>query len=307
MSDARRNPYRAKGSAAKPTKSLVAFLDILGFRNDMVSAYKKGPDAAASLLTRLRAALDRAHTHLHDDLSGTGQTKHDSWYVKAFTDNVVIGMPICEDSESDLGLMFSLTAAFQRELVSSGFFVRGAVAVGEAYMDDEIVFGDAVLRAYEGEKALARDPRIILTESAMDVIRLHLDYYGKTEDSPYNDQVLLDADGQAFINYMEVVIEGRGRKPIRGNFRRHKEMVETQLQRFNSQPGIWSKYAWVAAYHDFLVGDLRLGKSLLVDPKVLSLKPLRLAKVIQSRPVDGAVTFAKVLRLLGGEPRVPRS
>jgi len=307
MSDARRNPYRAKGSAAKPTKSLVALLDILGFQNDTVSAYKLGPDAAASLLTRLRAALDRAHTHLHDDLSGTGRTKQDSWYVKAFTDNVVIGMPISEDPELDLWLMFSLTAAFQRELVSSGFFVRGAVALGEAYMDDEIVFGDALLRAYEGENTLARDPRIILTDSAMDLVRLHLNYCGKTEDSPYNDVLLKDADGQTFINYMEIVIEGRERKQVRGNFRRHKQVVETQLQRFNGQPRIWSKYAWVAAYHDFLVGDLRLGKSLLVDPKVLSLKPRRLAKVIQSRPVHGAVTFAKVLRLLGVEPRAPRS
>jgi len=32
---------------------------------------------------------------------------------------------------------------------------------------------------------------------------------------------------------------------------KHKEVIETNLERYKNRPSIWSKYAWVANYHNF--------------------------------------------------------
>jgi hypothetical protein len=50
------------------------------------------------------------------------------------------------------------------------------MAVGELYMDDEIVFGDGLLKAYNVESSLARDPRIALSESLNPYLKSHLGF-----------------------------------------------------------------------------------------------------------------------------------
>ena len=56
---------------------------------------------------------------------------------------------------------------FQFSMSVRGFFVCGAISIGNAFIDDIVVFGDALTEAYLGESKLARDPRIILTEKAV--------------------------------------------------------------------------------------------------------------------------------------------
>lgn len=48
--------------------------------------------------------------------------------LKTFTDNIVIGHPIYEDGESQLGSIFLNYAAYQLSLTLEGFFVRGRLA-----------------------------------------------------------------------------------------------------------------------------------------------------------------------------------
>ena len=51
-------------------------------------------------------------------------------------------------------------------LANHGFFMRGAISLGDAYVDDVVVYGSAFIEAHDGEVELARDPRIILCTSA---------------------------------------------------------------------------------------------------------------------------------------------
>jgi hypothetical protein len=44
-------------------------------------------------------------------------------------------------------------------------------------MDDDIVYGQALLDAHKTEESLARDPRVILDPVAMKVVHQHLTYY----------------------------------------------------------------------------------------------------------------------------------
>ena len=172
--------------------------------------------------------------------------------LKAFSDNIVIGWPIREDAESELGDAFDRLACFQLSMVNAGFFVRGAISVGGAYIDDIAVSGKALIEAYEGESQLARDPRIILTKSAEARVQSHLRYYTPREAAPQARDLLIDSDGRWFLNYLNVILVlADYSDPFYYELTRHKQAVETQLAKYKGTPTIFAKYAWVAGYHNY--------------------------------------------------------
>ena len=133
-----------------------------------------------------------------------------------------------------------------------GFFLRGALSVGDAYVDEIAVFGGALMEAYVAESTLARDPRIILTNTAIAAVKRHLTYYTHASTAPHVRDVLRDSDGQWFLNYLEsVLLAEHEAEPFYADLLRHKKAVEEKLQEHRGAPAVWSKYAWVAGYHNF--------------------------------------------------------
>jgi hypothetical protein len=199
-------------------------------------------------LTEGRAWLENTYFSEEDK----SLVKDDGFALKAFTDNIVIGWPVYEDAELEFGLAFSTLAYFQLQMVKKGFFVRGALSVGSAYIDDVAVSGEALVEAHIGETELARDPRIILTSSAVETVQKHLTYYADKKGAPQSRDVLCDSDGQWFVNYLECVVpDDNEHAPAYTDLFLHKAAVEEELRRNKSRPAIWSKYAWVAGYHNY--------------------------------------------------------
>jgi hypothetical protein len=206
-----RNPYINDGGQPQLRASVVAFVDILGYQALIREAHQRG--TAQSLLIQLHEALIAAYAHLSEnDIDGNRiprsylRTERDLFKIRTFTDNIVIGYPIWDDAERELGSIFSDLAFFQLEMVTRGFFVRGAIAIGDLYMDDITVFGQGFLDAYDGESTKARDPRIILTTSAQESVMAHVKYYSYPSHSPQARDLYRDADSQFFLNYLEAVL-----------------------------------------------------------------------------------------------------
>jgi hypothetical protein len=188
-----RNPYVITGGP-RLRLSVVAFVDILGYTELVKRSF--ADDTADTLLTQLHHALRKSRKHVdpkHKNIIARFGKKDFSAF-KAFTDNIVIGHPIYDDGESELGYIFSELAYFQMILAINGFFVRGAISVGQFYMDDIAVFGPALVEAYEAEQKLARDPRIVLSLSAKKAVESHLKYYGGGKHAPQVRDLLRDSD-----------------------------------------------------------------------------------------------------------------
>ena len=186
-----------------------------------------------------------------DDTGGVDKpVGKDHFSLKAFTDNIAIGWPIAGDGEIELGYGLQDLAAFQLTMVNAGFFVRGAVSVGSAYVDEIAVFGDALLEAYEGESSLARDPRIVLTESSREYVKKHLEYYVDQQEAPQNRDVMREVDGQWFVNYVDAIRIADDGQPAFEALARHKECVESKLADYRKRPPVFAKYAWTADYHN---------------------------------------------------------
>lgn len=242
------NPYR--GPDAKPLlrPSVVAFVDILGYKDYIKTAFEKGE--AQVELSRLRNALDEAYLHLKDAARERSIEGKASFAVRTFTDNLLIAYPVNEQagSWSALMMVFTYLEHLQMQLARQGYFVRGAISVGDLYADEDIVFGPALLEAYESEGKDAMSPRIILGDSAEKSLREHCIEYQVTKVP----DVLIDSDNRVFVDYLEnnVMIAFPDDGPFFDWLEDHKCAVVAKLKEFGTIPRIRQKYEWVAAYHN---------------------------------------------------------
>lgn len=242
-----RNPYHIPDHPPELQPSVLVFMDILGYRDMIGGSERNGTQEL--LLRELHCALSSARESLEDKNDWADQ---DNYALKAFTDNIVIGWPIRLDAESEFAAAFSKLAYFQFDMALKGFFIRGALSIGDAFVDEIAVFGNALTEAYIGESELARDPRIIFTESAVETAKSHLKYYARPEDAPHVRDILQDSDGQWFLNYLDcVLLAAQELGPFYEEFLQHKAAVEKKLEQYQDSPTIWSKYSWVAGYHNF--------------------------------------------------------
>jgi hypothetical protein len=284
-----RNPYRTPEGDAWLRPSWVVYLDILGFRLAIREAAAAGK--SFEHLERLRSALTEAKTDLLGRLEmfdGYRLQLPDPYVVKVFTDNVVLGFPVADDGESEFGQMISVVGLYQYTLLKHGFFVRGGISFGNLYMDDDVVYGEGLLDAYEAESTLARDPRVVLAPSAMTLVHSHLAYYDKVATTPHNEHLLVDSDSQMFVNYLAIPIDGidpRGRLPraYMRDLKSHRDLVMAKLSEFSEKPALWSKYVWVGIYHNLFCKQFIARKQPKVSATVLTQPARRLAAVYRRK------------------------
>jgi hypothetical protein len=242
-----RNPYHRAGQQPMFLPSVCAYIDVLGYKEMWCRAERDGKED--TFLQELYEALEEGQEWLWPNDSDW-PTDKDRYAIKAFTDNIVIGWPVKSDAESELGSIFSSLAYFQLRMVSKGFFIRGAISVGRAYVDDVVVLGSAFLEAYRGESQ-AVNPRIILSDSATSAVRKHLTYYSRPDHAPQYSDLYQDPDGKWFVNYLETILAAGEECPFLEEVEIHKDNIVRRLEEFRSESRIREKYIWVANYHNF--------------------------------------------------------
>jgi len=83
-------------------------------------------------------------------------------------------------------------------MANANFFIRGGISIGNLYIDETVIYGAGLIEAHYGETKLARDPRIVLTKSAYEVMQKHLKRFGKDKITPLIRRIYRDSDGQFF-------------------------------------------------------------------------------------------------------------
>ena len=269
--------YATEDGTPKTLTSVVAFLDILGFSQEIRESHDAGQSDA--LLQRFTTVIRQWYALLRDQPQ-SGDRCGRVWELKAFTDNVVLGHPIRRDGEAEFGHLMSDVALLQIGLAHEGFFVRGGIAVGDLYMDEDIVFGVGLLDAYEAEQN-AGAPRVVLAESAVQLVRRHLKYYASVEISPQNRDLLIDEDNRFFVNYLSRSWPNHTEAPLFDWLTEHRDALVGKLDRHRAEPHVWAKYAWVARYHNYFCESIPEGTPHMVDVSLLALQPKRLQDVIR--------------------------
>ena len=146
------NPYKQDDLPPELTQSVCAFVDILGYQSLIDDA--QGSIEQHNLLIKLHKALSFSRKWLDDGFASPRLQQvgdKDDFFLKGFTDNVVIGWPVTDGGDGTMEMEQALVrlAYFQLDMVNAGFFVRGAISVGSLYLDETMVFGEALSEAYK--------------------------------------------------------------------------------------------------------------------------------------------------------------
>src|SRR5665213_1592240 len=139
----------------------VAFLDILGF-SDIVKRSTTFPEKATELIAILED-IANAKQEFAEDM----QLPTDDFKAQSFSDCIILS-----ENASPIGL-FHLMASVTMlsfNLMSKGVFTRGGIAKGKLHHSDKVVFGPAMIEAYQLESLTSRYPRILVDQAT------HLDY-----------------------------------------------------------------------------------------------------------------------------------
>ncbi|MHC1747204.1 MAG: hypothetical protein AB9856_02300 [Cellulosilyticaceae bacterium] len=254
--------------------SIVCAIDILGFSQMIITSCKEGD--GNKLLREINYLINKNKQCIIPNKYSQGK-------IKIFTDNMVVAYPIKDDGEEELDEILENVSEYQFNLALEGLFVRGGISVGEFYINEDIVFGPALLDAHCAESEIACYPRIVLDKKTVKRLQRYINYY---EVAPQQNKILIDNDGNWFLNYLNTIFkyyrecnnEYEFERIQHGLLLKHKEKIEEMLLLQKENIRVWDKYVWVANYHNCfcdlyfpLEKDLRISKKLLLSwPRKIS-------------------------------------
>lgn len=222
---------------------IVAFLDILGWKDRIMSKGNESGDIAKALGKTL-AQLKNVASHFNSlsKLLPEGRKWQGNPIMTHFSDSLVISVD--DDSRGREALQNALLV-LTSNLIGFGLLLRGGVARGEIFHDGGLVFGPALIQAYELESKIASTPRVILSEELSA-------RWGERETSgalPW----ITSSDGHMFFNFLP---------PFMGNpFFTDQQLWQSRLEPIRAlilnkaqdatcPDNVFSKYLWLADYFD---------------------------------------------------------
>lgn len=218
-------------------RAAVLYADLLGTSQMAQSA------EAAEHLVRQREAVRRAAAAAHTN---------DGRFLQAaawFTDNFVLAAPVAywQDEDSAVGACVVTAAEFCVVALGHGALVRGAIALGDHYMDEQFVFGPALVAAVKREEE-GGPARITLLPEAFEAERASIAATCLDEEvfAEQTRRLWLADDGLVFVSPFDVVLDGRSLEAAELLISPALEHVRAKAGQPEDAPGA-AKWRWMAA------------------------------------------------------------
>ena len=220
----------------KTTKCVVAFIDILG--------------------SKLFIESDKGLDVIHKEYKRTLNDFNDKYIaygfemgVRIFSDNILffIKVPQYKDPAINLKIktlyIMKLSTSiklFQNALLIQNILVRGGITYGDFFVDDVMVWGKALIRAYKLESEIAIYPRIVL-DPDVDIDR---SVFECSNMPAISHALYKDDDGLEFINFANDL------KSHGISTERIKLFIEKELEINKTNVLVFKKYEWIKNYLD---------------------------------------------------------
>ena len=231
----------------KFSEKVVAFLDILGFENLIAMAEQL--DNPIELIQYIDKAFTEefSTSHLH----------REQFKVKLFSDCISIST---EPSPPNLLMLIRITASIQRNLAQKGITLRGAIACGKHFENENMIFSKALVIAHLLEKKFAVYPRVLIHSEIFNYllneqIIEHKSKYGTTFISS-------DFDGYFYVDYLDNIrhiLETSTYSSIHSvciiALQLHRECILQYMDEIKTKSQIGKKYLWMADYHNRKVAE----------------------------------------------------
>ncbi|MCO4294314.1 hypothetical protein NF867_15740 [Solitalea sp. MAHUQ-68] len=197
---------------------------------------------------------------LYDTLSKMGEIagvngNQEKIRVTQFSDSIVISF--VEDSPSNASAVFEIILKIITHLISKEIVCRGALSYGKFIHDSRILFGPALVDAYETESKAAMYPRVIMDRKIYDYSRMYLDKKNNKLVIPdgISDYLKLDLDGKYYIDYFTAAPRViKDETELISYYKTLREII-INGRRFE-QPDLKVKYGWLRMKYNKFLGSV---------------------------------------------------
>jgi hypothetical protein len=218
-----------KPQSVNYTRSIVSYLDILGFR-ELVETKKPG-----EISRILRILGESIKPHPDDEPIDISFTR--------FSDTIIRSIP----SISPAFFIYELKTILRAQvaLVPKGVAIRGAVTVGDIVQSWGVVYGPAVVRAYELESPKGGPPRITIDDKALSLLRPAI-----------NEEVLLSLGlvkrekSIIYLDYLKACEVELNHGEYSSFLALHRDFIRQCLTKYAENPRVLGKYEWLRDYHE---------------------------------------------------------
>ena len=165
--------------------------------------------------------------------------QHENVKFKIFSDNILICREIDEDNSKQcvLEIIEVLDKIEELMFTAKAIFIRGAVVVDDLHFSDNFVYGKALVRAYELENKYAVYPRVVIDNSALELIN--------DEKLP----IVQDKDGLYFYDYIQFCIIENKEEWLK-KIRTFKFNVLLNIRGNLTNASVLNKMEWAVNYYN---------------------------------------------------------
>ncbi|MGJ5051821.1 hypothetical protein ACQR09_32490 [Bradyrhizobium oligotrophicum] len=220
-----------------------AYIDILGF-SSLIGDIRKGK----SPFEHVRDLLQIVHEPTTLPIPGVAPLD-----VRATSISDAIALS-ASFSAPGLAALIDMVSRLTLAVLDMGYFVRGGLCRGLLYHDQHMVFGEALINAYQMESTVARYPRVMVSKQAYDeAIASNLHNY-------FRSHLKQSQDGPYFVDVMEevrITLKVLQSNPEEvggmeaGELNRLENMrfnIESNLAEAADNPNHFEKAQWFARY-----------------------------------------------------------
>ena len=172
----------------KETPHLIAYIDLLGVKELIKSdSSQYSLNTINSLYDLMKNFPEKHNFKLLNELT-----------FRAFSDNFILSLPISNDDNENrirLEALSMYVAVFQLSyLTSFQILCRGCITFGNFFVNENIVWGEALIRGYTVESSIAIYPRVLLDIENDEICKL------SKGSKIINKYYYIDNDGQVCLN-----------------------------------------------------------------------------------------------------------
>ena len=162
-----------------------AFVDILAF-SDLIAEVRHKPEK----FEIVRDILKKIRNPHDPDVFGIGDS---DWKAQSISDAVAFST---KPTMEGLNVMGAKIRDLSIALLSQGFFIRGALCKGLLHQDNDMVFGEALIRAHSLESTVANYPRVMITRDIVE------DAKNSGRWTEMSEHILLAEDGPHYLHVL---------------------------------------------------------------------------------------------------------
>ncbi len=219
---------------------IVAFIDILNFKNKIKATEDKDEVKAESQLNKLIYVLE----YIQKEFAKIVKNNQLAFQVTMFSDSVVFS--VREHNSLDFIAIVELLKKLQINLIKEDILLRGGIVFGKIIHDERKIIGPALIEAYELEGKSALYPRIVVDPNILEMTARENEFSdGLFNIADFDNKKILqqDFDGTYYVEYFsdaEKYLENPNNKE---HYSYLRKMIRSGVN--HSNIGIRIKYLWM--------------------------------------------------------------